>query len=106
MKMKILTVIAPALAAALFVTGCSNTSTFDYSGAYGAMPTFAPLPGNPTVGVLPAEDHRDSDTYALQKVSAKDADMALKVDHDGVLRVTLTSSKDVTAEFHVKVEDK
>ena len=66
MKIKILAILAPALAAALFVTGCSNTSTFDYSGAYGAMPTFAPLPGNPTVGVLPAEDHRDSDTYALQ----------------------------------------
>ena len=47
-----------------------------------------------------------SDNYALQKVSAKDADMALKVDRDGVLRVTLTSAKDVTAEFHVKVEDK
>ncbi|MCR4575094.1 MAG: alpha-galactosidase [Lentisphaeria bacterium] len=47
-----------------------------------------------------------SDNYALQKVSAKDADMALKVDRDGVLRVTLISAKDVTAEFHVKVEDK
>ena len=47
-----------------------------------------------------------SDNFALQKVSAKDAEMALKVDHDGVLRVTLSSAKDVTAEFHVKVEDK
>ena len=50
----------------LFAAGCSNTSTFDYSGAYGAMPTFAQLPGAPSVGVLPAEDHRDADTYALQ----------------------------------------
>ncbi|MBO7621875.1 MAG: hypothetical protein J6T06_15295, partial [Victivallales bacterium] len=47
-----------------------------------------------------------SDNFALQKVSAKDAEMALKVDQDGVLRVTLSSAKDVTAEFHVKVEDK
>jgi hypothetical protein len=47
-----------------------------------------------------------SDNFALQKVSAKDAEMALKVDHDGVLRVTLSSAKDVSAEFHVKVEDK
>ena len=47
-----------------------------------------------------------SDNFALQKVSAKDAEMALKVDHDGVLRVTLSSAKDISAEFHVKVEDK
>ena len=47
-----------------------------------------------------------SDNYALQKVSAKDAEMALKVDRDGVLRVTLTSAKDVTAELSVKVESK
>ena len=47
-----------------------------------------------------------SDNFALQKVSVKDAEMALKVDHDGVLRVTLSSAKDISAEFHVKVEDK
>ena len=47
-----------------------------------------------------------SDNYTLQKVSVKDADMALKVDHDGVLRVTMTSAKDVVADFHVKVEAK
>jgi len=62
--MKLAAFFALALFAALILTGCSNTSRFDYSSAYGAMPTFAPLPGNPTVGVLPAEDHRDADTYA------------------------------------------
>jgi hypothetical protein len=46
------------------------------------------------------------DGFALQKVGAKDAEMALKVDHDGILRVTLSSAKDVTAEFQVKVESK
>ena len=67
--MKHLSIPVLALAAAFLAAGCSNTSTFDYSGAYGAMPTFAPLPGNPTVGVLPAEDHRDADTYALENNS-------------------------------------
>lgn len=69
MKTKTFSILAAAVTAALITTGCSNTSRFDYSGAYGAMPTFAPLPGAPSVGVLPAEDHRDADTYASQNNS-------------------------------------
>ena len=61
--MKLVPIFAAAVCAAILTTGCSNTSRFDYSGAYGAMPTFAQLPGAPTVGVLPAEDHRDYRSY-------------------------------------------
>ena len=61
--MKLYPILAAAACAAILTTGCSNTSRFDYPNAYGAMPTFAPLPGAPTVGVLPAEDLRDTDTY-------------------------------------------
>ena len=63
MKTKTFSILAVAALAALITTGCSNTSRFDYSSAYGAMPTFAPLPGEPSVGVLPAEDHRDHRSY-------------------------------------------
>ena len=61
--MKTLPIIAAALCAALALSGCSNTSRFNYSSAYGAMPTFAPLYDEPTVGVMPAEDHRDRRSY-------------------------------------------
>ena len=60
---KTFSILAAAVCAVLFATGCSNTSRFDYSGAYGAMPTFSVLPGAPSVGVLPAEDHRDYRSY-------------------------------------------
>ena len=56
--------LAAGVLAAVLVAGCSNTARFDYSGAPGAMPVFSPLPGEPTVGVLPAEDLRDAATYA------------------------------------------
>ena len=56
--------IAAAACVAYFAVGCSNTSRFNYSAGFGAMPAMTPLPGGPTVGVLPAEDFRDADTYA------------------------------------------
>ena len=61
--MKITAILSATLCAAVMLTGCSNVSRFDYSSAYGAMPTFTPLPGAPTIGVLPAEDHRDYRSY-------------------------------------------
>jgi len=61
--MKVFPIIAAAAFTAVFASGCSNTSRFNYSAAYGSMPMLMPLPGNPTVGVLPAEDCRDAVTY-------------------------------------------
>lgn len=58
-------VIILSLICILFAAGCSNTARFNYSEAYGAVPALMPLPGDPSVGVLPAEDFRDADTYAL-----------------------------------------
>ena len=64
MKIKTFAIIAAAAFAAFLTTGCSNTSRFDYSGSYGEMRSFSiPLPGDPTVGVLPAEDERGYRSY-------------------------------------------
>lgn len=62
--MRKLLVFAAGLSVAFVVAGCSNTARFSYSAAPGAMPEFTPLPGAPTVGVMPAEDLRDVSTYA------------------------------------------
>jgi len=51
-----------ALSAAL-LAGCANTARFNYSAAPGSMVALMPLAGDPTVGVLPAEDLRDVVTY-------------------------------------------
>lgn len=61
--MKNLPILAVAACIAVLAAGCSNTSRFNYSAAYGAMPMLTPLPGDPSVGVLPAQDSRDAATY-------------------------------------------